>query len=49
MIKYLMLMPLLISCSSTEPTNPTPFETTDKKVIVTGCEQLRKENKEADC
>ncbi len=34
---------LLASCSSQPPKAPTPFVVGEKKVIVSGCEKLRKE------
>ena len=34
---------MVVSCSSNAPVNPTPFVVSDTKVIVVGCEKLRKE------
>lgn len=37
---------LLTSCSTQPPKAPTPFVVGEQKVIVSGCEKLRKEVKE---
>jgi hypothetical protein len=37
----------IVSCAAVAP--PTPFETTNVEVIVTGCEEAQKENPEFDC
>jgi hypothetical protein len=43
------LTSLLVACSSTSPTTPTPFKGGAKVEAPFGCDELRQQNPKADC
>ncbi|MFY0656141.1 MAG: hypothetical protein JXR12_05115 [Neptunomonas phycophila] len=45
-VSILVIVLLIAACTATEPKAPTPFVVGEKKVVVVGCEKLRKEVKQ---